>query len=175
MLRSLMHRLLCEQPVPARQDGPVTIRLGRLAMAMAMAVSMAMAMALLSGCTGSSAAAGHRASFPALVSAGRPAEVTVAGTVTRLLRDGHGQAGPHERFLMTVDGVRVEVDHNLTLAPRVPLRVGDVVDVRGQFEPDPGRPVIHYTHHATGNHPGGYIRLRGRTYALGSYTSSRST
>ena len=143
------------------------------------------AVLLLAGCGSSSSGASDvsatdsrasdSASFPALVSAGRPAEVTVAGTVTRVLRDGHGQAGPHERFLMTVDGVPVEVDHNLTLAPRVPLQVGDVVNVRGQFEPDPGRPVIHYTHHATGSHQGGYIRLRGRTYALGLHTSSRST
>jgi hypothetical protein len=92
------------------------------------------------------------------------AEVTVSGTVTALLPDSNGPAGPHEDFDVSVAGHRVEIDHNLTLAPRVPVRLGDVVTVHGQFEPDPGHPVIHYTHHATGSHPGGWIKLEGKRY-----------
>jgi hypothetical protein len=57
----------------------------------------------------------------------------------------------------------VEVDHNLTLA-RVPVTVGSTVIVHGQFEPDPGRPVIHYTHHPTGAHEGGWIQLNGHRH-----------
>ncbi len=91
----------------------------------------------------------------------------MTGGVTRVLRDGHGASGPHERFVMLVDGVDVEIDHNLTLAPRAPVQVGDEVTVHGQFEPDPGRPVIHYTHHATGSHESGYLKVRGHTYASG--------
>jgi hypothetical protein len=59
----------------------------------------------------------------------------------------------------------VEVDHNLTLAARAPVVVGATVMVHGQFEPDPGHPVIHYTHHATGAHEGGWIKLHGRRYS----------
>ena len=93
------------------------------------------------------------------------AEVTVRATVTALLPDAPaGADGPHQRFDVTVDGVTVEVDHNLDLAQRVPVGVGDTVVVHGQFEPDPGRPVIHYTHHATGRHEGGYIEVNGNTY-----------
>lgn len=119
---------------------------------------------LVTACGASSATTSN---FGAVVRAGHPREVTVTGTVQQLLRDGHGSAGPHERFVLLVDDVRVEVDHNLTLAPRAPLRVGDSVTVHGQFEPDPGHPVIHYTHHATGRHEGGYLEVRGHTYALG--------
>ena len=39
--------------------------------------------------------------------------------------------------------------------------------MHGQFEPDSGHPIIHYTHHATGKHEGGYIQLRNRSYAIG--------
>jgi len=117
---------------------------------------------LLAGCTSTAPA-----SFGEVVRAGHPREVTVTGTVQRVLSDGHGPSGPHERFVLVVDGVPVEVDHNLALADRAPVRVGDTVTVHGQFEPDPGHPVIHYTHHATGQHEGGYIRVRGRTYAAG--------
>jgi hypothetical protein len=93
------------------------------------------------------------------------AEVTVRGTVTRLLPDSDGPEGPHEDFVIEVSGRTVEIDHNLTLAPRVPVKPGDVVDIHGQFEPDPGNPVIHYTHHATGSHAGGWIKLNGHKYS----------
>jgi len=91
----------------------------------------------------------------------------VQGRVTALLPDGLGADGPvtHQRFDLEVDGHRVEVDHNLTLAPRVPLTVGETVVVRGQFEPDPGHPVIHYTHHATTRHQGGFVEAGGQLYS----------
>ncbi len=95
----------------------------------------------------------------------RAAEVTVMGTVTALLGDSPPRGdGAHQRFDVSVDGITVEVDHNLSLAPRVPVAVGDSVVIHGQFEPDPGHPVIHYTHHATGAHEGGSIELNGTTY-----------
>jgi hypothetical protein len=98
-----------------------------------------------------------------LISA-KAAEVTVQGTVTKLLPDSNGPDGPHEDFDISVSGYTVEIDHNLTLAPRVLVQPGDVVEIHGQFEPDPGDPVIHYTHHATGAHPGGWIKLNGHKY-----------
>jgi uncharacterized protein DUF3465 len=103
--------------------------------------------------------------FVAALNSGYAAEVTVSGTVTRLLPDSNGPAGPHEDFDVAVAGREVEIDHNLTLAPRVPVQVGDLVSVHGQFEPDPGHPVIHYTHHATGGHVGGWITLAGHRYS----------
>jgi len=96
---------------------------------------------------------------------GRRAEVTVQGRVVDLLPDGSGPDGPHERFRLDLGHqATVEVDHNLTLAPRVPVTIGSTVTVHGQFEPDPGRPVLHYTHHATGTHEGGWIKLNGQRY-----------
>jgi hypothetical protein len=96
--------------------------------------------------------------------AGRTQEVTVQGPVEALLPDGHGSDGPHQRFDLDVSGVVVEVDHNLALAPRVPLQVGETVTLHGEFAPDPGHPIIHYTHHATGRHEGGWIQVGGQTY-----------
>jgi hypothetical protein len=127
-------------------------------------VKRLVAVLLLTGCVSTAAPTG---SFSAVVRAGHAREVTVTGTVQRVLSDGHGPSGPHERFLLLVDGIVVEIDHNLALADRAPVQVGDAVTVRGQYEPDPGHPVIHYTHHATGQHEGGYLRVRGHTYAAG--------
>ncbi len=105
------------------------------------------------------------AAFDSAYHAMTAAEVTVRGTVTALLPDGPGGAdGPHERFDISVDGIEVEIDHNLDLAQRAPVAVRDIVVVHGQFEPDPGHPVIHYTHRATGQHEGGWIELNGSTY-----------
>ena len=91
-------------------------------------------------------------------------EVTVQGEVVQLLSDSNGADGAHENFILVVDGVDVQIVHNLSLAPRVPVRVGDTVVVHGQFEPDPGHPVIHYTHHSTDRHESGFIKFDGRTY-----------
>jgi hypothetical protein len=92
-------------------------------------------------------------------------EVTVSCSVVDVLGDAPaGADGPHQRFDVDVSGVRVEIDHNLDLAGRVPVQIGTTLTVRGQFEPDPGHPVIHYTHHATGRHEGGWIDLAGQRY-----------
>ncbi|HEV3231006.1 MAG TPA: DUF3465 domain-containing protein [Candidatus Dormibacteraeota bacterium] len=120
-----------------------------------------LAVVMLAACGGTEA---DNAAFDRALGVARPAEVTVQGKVTALLPDGNGTDGPHQRFRIDVDSHQVEIDHNLTLAGRVPLAVGDTVLVHGQFEPDPGRPVIHYTHHATGNHPGGWIEAGGKAY-----------
>jgi hypothetical protein len=122
------------------------------------------ALAALGGCH---AAAPDNHALLTDLRAGRAAEVTVRGQVTSVLPDAPstGPDGPHERFLLDLGGgVVVEVDHNLTLAPRVPVTPGSTVVVHGQFEPDPGHPVIHYTHHATGSHQGGWIELNGHRY-----------
>ncbi len=116
----------------------------------------------LAGC-GGEAVDNH--AFDSALANARPAEVTVQGTVTRLLADAPDRGdGVHQRFLVEVDGTAVEIDHNLGLAPRVPVAQGGVVVLRGQFEPDPGHPVIHYTHHATGRHEGGWVELGGTRY-----------
>lgn len=128
---------------------------------------LALLLLLVTGCAGCGSSSSPTGDFGGVVRAGHPQEVTVTGTVQQVLRDGHGSSGPHERFVLLVDGVRVEIDHNLTLAPRAPVHVGDTVTVHGQFEPDPGRPVIHYTHHSTGSHEGGYLKVSGHTYASG--------
>ena len=106
------------------------------------------------------------AALRSALAAGQTAEVTVQGRVVAVLPDGNGRDGPHQRFDLDVGGgVVVEVDHNLTLAARVPLSTGVTVTVHGEFAPDPGHPVIHYTHHATGRHEGGWIELNGATYS----------
>ena len=73
----------------------------------------------------------------------------------------------HEAFDARGPAGCVEVVDNVDIAPPVPVRPGDRIEVRGELARDPGRlPVVHWTHHdPQGRHAGGFIRFRGRVYA----------
>jgi len=89
------------------------------------------------------------------------AEVTFDAT---LLQDPV-QSGSHEQLLVrAATGERLEVDHNLGLAPWVPAHLGDSLVVHGQLYFDPAAGV-HCTHAHTSKgcpYPG-WVRL-GETY-----------
>ena len=72
------------------------------------------------------------------------AEVTFDAT---LLTDPI-ESGGHERFeVKTTTGESLEVDHNTSLAPSVPVHAGDAVIIHGQLYIDPGpRLGVHCTH-----------------------------
>jgi hypothetical protein len=92
-------------------------------------------------------------------------QVEAGGRVERVLRDDR-EGSPHERFIVRVEGgVTVLVAHNLDLAARVPVEVGDSVTVRGEYEWNDRGGVIHWTHGApAGRHEAGWIRHGGRLY-----------
>ena len=93
-------------------------------------------------------------------------EVQGQGTVSRLLSDDSDGAR-HQRFILRLDsGQTVLVAHNIDVAPRVdPLRVGDTVSFKGEYEWNAQGGVIHWTHHdPTGSHTAGWLAHDGRTY-----------
>jgi len=61
------------------------------------------------------------------------------------------ESGGHERFeVRAATGEMLEVDHNTSLAPYVPLHSGDQIVIHGQLYIDPGPRIgIHCTHAAT--------------------------
>jgi len=118
---------------------------------------------LLGGCGGDPAP--DNAALVDALHAGQTAEVTVQGPVVAVLADEPAHSdGPHQRFDVTVNGVVVEVDYNLDLAPRVPVKIGDNVVIHGEFVPDPGHPILHDVHHSTDRHEGGWLDLGGTRY-----------
>ena len=58
------------------------------------------------------------------------------------------ESGGHERFeVKAATGESLEVDHNTSLAPSVPVHTGDAVIIHGQLYIDPGPRVgVHCTH-----------------------------
>ena len=89
-----------------------------------------------------------------------------SGTVTRVLPDDN-DGSRHQRFILQLaSGRTLLVADNIDLAPRVAgIRPGDKVDFYGEFESNPQGGVIHWTHHdPNGQHVGGWLKHKGRTY-----------
>ena len=91
--------------------------------------------------------------------------VETAVTIYRVLPDDN-EGSRHQRMLgRTADGHSLLVVHNIDLAPRVPAREGDRLELRGQFEWNDKGGLVHWTHHdPQGRHAGGYIDFDGRRY-----------
>lgn len=78
------------------------------------------------------------------------------------------RVGTHEHLTVTTAaGDRLEIDHNVDLAPWVPAHGGDTVTVHGQLYIDgPGQDGVHCTHARTsrGCPDPGWIELHGSYY-----------
>ncbi len=93
-------------------------------------------------------------------------QVQGSGVVIRLLSDDL-QGSRHQRFILRLNsGQTLLVAHNIDLAPRVAgLQVGDRVEFFGEYEWNDEGGVIHWTHHdPQGQHVGGWLKHKGRTY-----------
>jgi hypothetical protein len=91
--------------------------------------------------------------------------VTGKGRVVHLLSDDL-QGSRHQRFLVQLqNGITLKLAHNIDLAKRVPLREGDEVSFKGQYEWNEKGGVVHWTHHdPAGRHTGGWIRHNSRLF-----------
>jgi hypothetical protein len=72
------------------------------------------------------------------------AEVTFDATVS----NDPVESGGHERFqVKATTGEVLEIDHNTTLAPSVPIHAGDQLIIHGRLYIDPGPRIgVHCTH-----------------------------
>jgi hypothetical protein len=91
--------------------------------------------------------------------------VEVEGRVIRLLRDDT-RGSRHQKFLIELAGGHtLLVSHNIDLAPRVPVEVGDRLSVRGEYVWNDRGGLLHWTHHdPQGRTAGGWVRLQDETY-----------
>ena len=73
----------------------------------------------------------------------------------------------HEQFTLGTAQGNVQIIDNVDIAPRVPVRPGDRVEVCGEMVHDPGKPpILHWTHHDPAHkHTDGFIRFQGKVYA----------
>ena len=87
------------------------------------------------------------------------------GVVRRLLSDDDDGA-QHQRFVLDLrNGQTVLVAHNIDLAERVPLGLGDRLYYRGMYEWNDLGGLIHWTHHDPLDEiEGGFLRYRRIVY-----------
>ncbi len=121
-----------------------------------------------SACGGGTAEQPNNAQVCALYASGASgAEVIGRGTVLGTLGTHSGPSGEHEGFLLKLDGgcdLLLRVETNVDITGPVPLQMGEVVTVKGQFEDDGGG-VVHWTHHdPRGRHVSGYVEAGGKFY-----------
>ena len=92
--------------------------------------------------------------------------VEVTGFVRRLLSD-NDDGTRHQRFIIdTGDRRTLLVAHNIDLAKRVPVGMGDRVRVRGMYGWNDLGGLLHWTHRdPLSREDGGWIRYRRRDYA----------
>jgi len=91
--------------------------------------------------------------------------IEVTGFVRRLLSDDN-DGSRHQRFIIETAGRwTLLIAHNIDLAERVPLGMGDRVHVRGMYGWNELGGLVHWTHRDPhGVEDGGYVRYRTRMF-----------
>lgn len=91
--------------------------------------------------------------------------IEASGIVRRLLPDDNDGAR-HQRFVLDLrNGQTVLLAHNLDLARRIPLGLGDRVQFRGVYEWNDLGGLVHWTHHdPLGVEDGGFVLYRRKQY-----------
>ena len=98
-----------------------------------------------------------------------PAEVEFSGRVSSNERFFYGKntKQEHEAFNVATSAGPLEIVDNIEIGKPVAIHPGDAIDVKGEMVHDPGKlPCVHFVHHDPQHtHPGGFLRVDGKTYA----------
>lgn len=91
--------------------------------------------------------------------------IETSGRVIRLLSDD-SDGERHQRFVLDIgNSETLLIAHNIDIAERVPLGLGDRISVRGIYEWNDLGGLVHWTHaDPMAIEAGGYIRFRDRDY-----------
>ena len=88
------------------------------------------------------------------------------GFVRHLLHDD-ADGSCHQRVIIQLSNKQtLLVAHNIDVAERVPLSLGDRIHFRGMYEWNDFGGLLHWTHHdPLGVEDGGWVRYRRKVYA----------
>lgn len=85
--------------------------------------------------------------------------VEATGRVVKILPDD-AEGERHQRWLLELStDITILIAHNIDLAPRVPIKVGDTLRFRGEYEWTDKGGTIHFTHRPRfqRRQPGGWV------------------
>ncbi len=88
-----------------------------------------------------------------------------SGIVRRMVPDDN-DGSRHQRFVLDArNGQTLLIAHNIDLAERIPVGVGDRIRFRGMYEWNEYGGLVHWTHRdPLGVEDGGFVKFRRRTY-----------
>jgi hypothetical protein len=110
-------------------------------------------------------ASGEQAILQAFARRQSDVMVSSTATVKKLLADDDVGVRHQKLLLRLPSGHSLLLAHNIDLAPRVPVRVGEQIEFRGEYEYSEQGGVIHWTHHdPAGRHADGWIEFRGKRF-----------
>lgn len=91
--------------------------------------------------------------------------LTIEGSVVEILTDDI-DITPHQRFIVEVhSGHTVLVAHSTERAYRIPVKIGDKVEIHGTYKWNGKGGLIHKTHHdEQGKHEDGWINFAGKMH-----------
>lgn len=92
-------------------------------------------------------------------------QVMGTGSVIKLLADDN-KGSRHQKFLVRINPEQTLLfAHNIDLAPRVPIKIGDEISFYGEYVYNPKGGIIHWTHHAPkSDHEAGWIMHNGKKF-----------
>lgn len=89
--------------------------------------------------------------------------ITISAKVINILADDV-KGDKHQRMILKVGKNTLLLAHNIDLAPRVPAKKGDTLQIRGEYEWNEKGGVIHWTHKSNSSHANGWIKLNNKKY-----------
>ena len=89
--------------------------------------------------------------------------VNFEARVIKLLRDDL-KGDKHQKLIMKTNAHTLLLAHNIDIAPRIPVKVGDTIIVQGEYEWNDQGGLVHWTHRSNNQHPGGWIKHKNIKY-----------
>lgn len=89
--------------------------------------------------------------------------VLVDAKVIKLLSDDL-EGSKHQKMIIKVGTNTLLVAHNIDIAPRVPVKKGEQLLIKGEYEWNDKGGLIHWTHRSNNSHPAGWIKYNNKKY-----------
>ncbi len=89
--------------------------------------------------------------------------VTFDATVLKLLKDDL-KGDKHQKLILKTGNKTLLLAHNIDIAPRVPVKKGDSLLIKGKYEWNEKGGLVHWTHRSFNDHPAGWIKHNNKKY-----------
>jgi hypothetical protein len=90
--------------------------------------------------------------------------LTLKGHVFKVLKDDI-IGSRHQKLIIKVGRHTLLLAHNIDIAERIPIKKGDILEVRGEYQWNNQGGLIHWTHADRANHhEGGWIKHKNKIY-----------